>query len=313
MAHEGQRDPDHAVRLRAGGLALGVGLLVFLGKLGVYAATGSTAVLSDALESIVNVVAAGAAWFSLRVAAQPPDLNHPFGHSKAEYFSAVLEGGLILFAAVEIVRAAWDRFLEPVALTGLGLGLGLALLATALNGALAALLVWNGRKRRSPALVADGKHLWTDVITTVGVLAGIGLAWATGWWILDPLLALAVAVNIVWVGVQLVQDSVGGLMDESLPPTTMATIQRVIADRMEGALEVHDLRSRRAGHRTFIEFHLVVPGPMTVAASHTICDRLEEALRQAVPGCAVTIHVEPEEKAHHDGLVTRIGAPTRPG
>lgn len=290
-----------------------VGLIVLGLKYVAYRFTGSISLYSDALESIVNVVAALAALVSIRVAAQPPDLNHPFGHSKAEYFSAVLEGGLILFAAVEIVRAAWQRFLAPIALTDLDVGLGIAVLASVLNGGMAAFLVWNGRRQRSPALVADGKHLWTDVITTVGVLAGIGLAWITDWWILDPLLALLVALNIVWVGVQLVQDSVGGLMDESLSSTTMETIQGIIASHMEGALEAHDLRSRRAGQNRFIEFHLVVPGTLSVADSHKICDRLEEALRQAVPGLRVMIHVEPEEKAHHKGRIRRIGARTDMG
>ncbi|MFB3133625.1 MAG: cation diffusion facilitator family transporter [Rhodothermales bacterium] len=295
--------------IAAARLSVVVGLVVLALKYVAYRLTGSVSLYSDALESIVNVVAAVAVVISIRVAAQPPDLNHPFGHSKAEYFSAVLEGGLILFAAVEIVRAAWQRFLEPLALTDLNLGLGVALLATALNGAMAGFLVWNGKKQRSPALVADGKHLRTDVVTTMGVLAGVGLAGLTGWWILDPLLAVLVAVNIMWVGLRLVRDSMGGLMDESLPAGTMATIQHVIADHMDEALEVHDLRSRQAGRHTFVEFHLVVPGPMSVAASHAICDRLEETLRRAVPGSVVTIHVEPEEKAHRTGRVMRIGAP----
>ena len=292
----------------AAGLSIVVGVVVFALKYAAYRLTGSVSIYSDALESTVNVVAAAAALISIRVAAQPPDLNHPFGHSKAEYFSAVLEGGLILFAAIEIVRAAWGRFLEPVALTGLGIGLGLALAATVLNGAMAAFLVWNGRRQRSPALVADGKHLWADVVSTVGVVTGVSLAAWTGWWILDPLMALLVACAIVWVGVRLVRYSIGGLMDESLPARTMATIQGVIADHMEGALEVHDLRSRRAGQHTFIEFHLVVPGTMRVEAAHTICDRLENELSRALPGSIVTIHIEPEEKAHRRGRVTRLGA-----
>lgn len=289
-------------------LSVFVGLVVLALKYTAYRLTGSVSLYSDALESIVNVVAAGAALISIRIAAQPPDLNHPFGHSKAEYFSAALEGGLILFAAVEIVRAAWQRFLEPLALTDLNVGLGVALLATVLNAAMAGFLVWHGKEQRSPALVADGKHLWTDVATTVGVLMGVGLAMLTGWWILDPLLAMLVAVNIVWVGLRMVRDSLGGLMDESLPAGTMATIQHVITDHMEGALEVHALRSRRAGRHTFVEFHLVVPGTMSVSASHAICDRLEEALHHAIPGSVVTIHTEPEEKAHRRGRVARLGA-----
>lgn len=291
------------------GLSILVGVVVFTLKYAAYHFTGSVSLYSDALESIVNVVAAGAALVSIRVASQPPDLNHPFGHSKAEYFSAVLEGGLILFAAGEIVRAASRRFMDPVALTDLGVGISLALLATLLNGGMAAFLVWNGRKRRSPALIADGKHLWTDVVSTFGVVAGIGLAAWTGWWVLDPLLALIVACVIVWVGARLIFYSIGGLMDESLPARTMTIIQQGIADHMEGALEVHDLRSRRAGQRTFIEFHLVVPGTMSVESSHVICDRLESTLRHTIPGSVVTIHVEPEEKAHRRGRVTRLGAP----
>lgn len=292
----------------AAGLSIIVGMVVFALKYTAYRFTGSVSLYSDALESIVNVVAAGAALFSIRVAAQPPDLNHPFGHSKAEYFSAVLEGGLILFAASEIVRAAGQRFMDPLALTDLNVGVGLALVATLLNGAMATFLVWNGRQQRSPALVADGKHLWTDVVSTLGVVAGMGLAAWTGWWILDPLLALIMACVIVWVGARLVLYSIGGLMDESLPARTMAIIQQCIADHMEGALEVHDLRSRRAGQRTFIEFHLVVPGTMSVENAHVICDRLEDTLNRTLSGSVVTIHVEPEEKAHRRGRVTRLGA-----
>ena len=162
--------------IAAARLSVVVGLVVLALKYVAYRLTGSVSLYSDALESIVNVVAAVAVVISIRVAAQPPDLNHPFGHSKAEYFSAVLEGGLILFAAVEIMRAAWQRFLDPLALTDLNLGLGVALLATVINGAMAGFLVWNGKKQRSPALIADGRHLWTDVVTTVGVLVGVGLA-----------------------------------------------------------------------------------------------------------------------------------------
>ena len=297
--------------IAAARMSVVVALVVLVLKYAAYRLTGSVSLYSDALESIVNVVAAVAMVISIRVAAQPPDLNHPFGHSKAEYFSAVLEGGLILFAAVEIMRAAWQRFLDPLALTDLNLGLGVALLATVFNGAMAGFLVWNGKKQRSPALIADGRHLWTDVVTTVGVLVGVGLAGLTGWWILDPLLAVLVAVNIVWVGLHLVRDSMGGLMDESLPASTMATIQHIIAEHMDEAIEVHDLRSRQAGRHTFVEFHLVVPGSMSVATSHALCDQLEEALLRAVPGNVVTIHVEPEEKAHRTGRVMRIGASKR--
>lgn len=288
-------------------LSLGVGVVVFGLKYAAYLLTGSVSLYSDALESVVNVVAAGAALVAVWIAARPPDENHPFGHNKAEYFSAVLEGGLILFAAVEIVRAAWDRFLDPIPLTALGVGLALSVGATALNAGLARFLVWNGRQRHSPALVADGRHLWTDVITTLGVLAGVGLAGLTGWWILDPLIAIGVAVNIVRVGVGIIRESLGGLMDEVLPEEQMQTLEAIIADHMGEALEVHDLRARRAAQRTFIEFHLVVPSTMRVRVAHRISDQIEEALHREVPGAEIIVHVEPEKEAEHEGLVTRIG------
>ena len=283
--------------------------LVVLGLKGLaFALTGSVSLYSDALESVVNVVAAGVALLAVRVAVRPPDENHPYGHTKAEYLSAVVEGALILFAAVEIVRAAWGRFLDPVALEGIGVGVAIAVGATGLNAAWAAYLVRNGRRHRSPALVADGKHLWTDVVTTLGVLAGIGLATATGWWVLDPLLAVAVAVNIVVVGVRLVRESVGGLMDESVPEEEIEAIRRTIRNHMEGADEVHALRARHAGRHTFIEFHLVLPGETDVATAHAVCDRLEAALREAIPSSSTTIHVEPEHKAKQQGQVVRLGS-----
>ena len=198
-------------------LSLVVSLAVLGLKYLAYALTGSVSLSSDALESIVNVVAAVVALLAVRVAVRPPDENHPYGHTKAEYLSAVVEGALILFAAVEIVRAAWGRFLDPVALGHIGAGLAVSVGAAGLNAAWAAWLVRAGRRHRSPALAADGEHLWADVVTTVGVLAGVGLASATGWWVLDPLLAVAVAAHILFVGARLVRASVGGLMDESVP------------------------------------------------------------------------------------------------
>jgi cation diffusion facilitator family transporter len=275
-------------------------------KYAAYALTGSVSLYSDALESIVNVAAALMALYAIQVAAQPPDREHPFGHTKAEFLSAVAEGALILFAAVEIARAAGARLMSPVPLEGLTAGLTLSLLAGVLTAGWAVFLIRTGRKRRSPALVADGKHLWTDVVSTGGVLAGILLARATGWWILDPILAIAVAINVVIEGLRLMRESMGGLMDESLPDAQMNNIQQIIRANMEGAIEVHALRSRTAGQHRFIEFHLVVPGSMSVEASHAICDRLEAALRTSIADCSVTIHVEPEEKAKHLGAVARL-------
>jgi cation diffusion facilitator family transporter len=269
------------------------------------------ALYSDALESIVNIVAAGAALIAVLVSRRPADANHPYGHTKAEYFSAVLEGVLIVLAALAIVREAWPKLIKPEPIAELGPGMLVSLGASGLNVLLGWFLIQSGRKARSPAVVADGKHILTDVLTSVGVLVGIGLAWLSGWWILDPLLAIAVAVNIVWVGWRLVRDSVGGLMDEAVPEHDLATIHHILNQALKGlasdgrVLEVHDLRTRRAGPRTFVEFHLVVPGNTSVEQAHQICDRLENALRASLDGVHTTIHVEPDHKAKHSTF--RIG------
>jgi cation diffusion facilitator family transporter len=261
--------------------------------------TGSVALLSDALESIVNVVASSIAFYAIGVAQMPADENHPFGHHKAEYFSAVIEGVLIVVAALLIVREAALAMLEPHLLQAPVPGLAINALAAIANAAWAWLLVSAGRSARSPALVADGKHLWSDVVTSAGVLVGLVLAVATGWLILDPLLAILVALNILWQGWLLVRSSVQGLMDVALETGEVAEIERIIAENSDGAIEFHDLKTREAGRARFIEFHLVVPSGMTVERSHAICDRIEDALKQAMSGSRVTIHVEPAFKAKH--------------
>lgn len=272
--------------------------LVVLGLKGLaYLLTGSVAFLSDALESTVNVAAALMALFAIRFARRPPDATHPFGHTKAEYLSAVLEGVLVVLAAFFIVREALPRLLHPTPLEGLGPGLLVSLLASGLNGLLAYHLIAQGRKLRSPALTADGYHVLSDVLTSLGVLLGVGFAWLTGFWVLDPLLALLVAGNILLIGFRLVRESLGGLLDEGLSQEQVARIQAVIARELKGkALEVHDLKTRKAGHRAFLEFHLVVPGSLSVAEAHALCDRLERALETEIPGLSVTIHVEPESE-----------------
>jgi cation diffusion facilitator family transporter len=274
-----------------------VGLVVFGLKWAAWLLTGSVGIYSDALESIVNIAAAAAALVALVVSARPADESHPFGHTKAEYFSAVIEGALILFAAVEMIRAAWSRFANPEPFEQPALGLALLALAAALMAAWALLLLAQGRRTRSPALVADAWHLLSDVIATTGVLIGAGLAWLLGWWWLDPVVAVLVALNILWVGFKLVRGSVGGLMDEALPTGEVARIKEVIAANLGRALEFHDLRTRAAGPRAFVEFHLVVPGSMPVNEAHAITERLERALSEAVPGSVTVIHVEPESEA----------------
>lgn len=292
--------PTNILKLAAGSIAVS---LVVLGlKYLAYALTGSVALYSDAIESIINVVTAIAAFFAIRVSLRPADANHPYGHSKAEYFSAVLEGVLILVASLAILREAYGAILDPHPLQAPALGLAVSAAATALNGAWGWLLISTGRKRRSPALVADGKHLMTDVYTSGGVIVGVLLVAVTGWAILDPILAALVALNILWSGWSLIRESVGGLMDTALPAEDLAVVQETIDANMTGALEAHDLRSRHAGRMTFIDFHLVVDGAMTVDASHAICDRIEAALKVDHPDSIISIHVEPASKRKHGAM-----------
>ena len=284
-------------------ISVGVGILVLALKFWAWALTGSVALWSDALESFVNVATAVAAVVAIRYSALPADANHPFGHSKAEYFSVVLEGVLIILASISILNAAWQGFQHPRMLDQPIEGLAVNLVASAINGAWAWVLVTVGRKRRSMALAADGVHLFTDVATSAGVFVGVVLVVLTGWLVLDPVIAALVAVNILWQGWKLIRMSVGGLMDEAVPPQTLERICAVILENAEGAIEAHDVRTRRGGRMTFIEFHLVVPGAMAVSESHAICDRIEKALRSTVPDVHIAIHVEPEEKAKHTGAV----------
>lgn len=269
-----------------------------------YWLTGSVALYSDALESIVNVVTAIAALIAVRVAERPADRSHQFGHHKAEYFSAGLEGALIVIAALLILIQAYDALMNPRAITAPAEGLAVNALAGVLNAGWAWHLIRRGRALRSPAIAADGWHLLSDVMTSVGVIIGLLLALATGWQILDPLLAAAVAVHILWVGWRIVSQSMGGLMDAAVAGDMMDRIRQVIAANGDGALQIHDLRTRMAGRATFIEFHLVVPGTMPVTEAHEICDRLEEALTNEIEGAEVLIHVEPEAEAKAKGALT---------
>lgn len=282
---------------RAALYSLLTGLFVLALKGLAYLLTGSLALFSDALESIVNVVAALVAYLALRVSARPPDENHPFGHTKAEYFSAALEGVLVVLAAFSIAKEALPRLVRPVPLEGLGPGLLLGALAGGVNLALALYLIGQGKHHRSPALVADGRHALSDALTSFEVLVGVGLAAWTGFWALDPLLALVVAANILLMGFHLVRHSVGGLMDEGLSGEEKKRLEAALSRLPSEAIEVHDLKTRRAGPRSFVELHLVVPGRMPVEEAHRLCDELEARLKAALPGVEVTIHVEPEGEA----------------
>jgi cation diffusion facilitator family transporter len=287
-------------------LAIGsilVGAVVFALKYAAYYLTGSIALYSDALESIINVVTAVAAFMAVRVSAAPADANHPYGHHKVEYFSAVLEGVLIIVAALMILREAYSGFFTPRMLDAPAEGLALNAVATVINAFWSWMLIREGRRLRSPAITADGRHLLTDVFTSVGVLIGLLLVPITGWIWLDSVLAAFVAVNILWSGWGLMKESIGGLMDEALPEATLSRVREIISSNAEGAIEAHDLRTRHAGKMTFIDFHLVVPGAMSVTDAHDICDRLERALKDDIEDALITIHVEPDNKAKHAGIV----------
>ncbi len=287
-------------RIAAG--SIGIGCLVLALKGAAWWITGSAALYSDALESIVNVAASVVALAALRFAAIPADANHPYGHDKAEFFAAVIEGVLIVIAAVSIFRHAWEtwRNLQPLAQPLAGLVMNAC--ATVVNGAWSALLIRTGKRTRSPALLADGRHLLADVVTSVGIVIGVGLAVLTGFLLLDPLLAVATGVYVLWAGMAMISASVGGLMDAAPQPAVVRRIRELVGESAAGAIEAHDLRMRHAGKLTFLEFHLVVPGSMTVAESHTICDHIEDALRAEMQHLVITIHVEPEEKAKQHGV-----------
>jgi cation diffusion facilitator family transporter len=289
------------VGIAAGSVVLGIVVLAL--KAAAYWTTGSVAFLSDALETVVNVAASFAALIAIRLGEIPADANHPYGHHKAEYFSAVLEGVLIVVAALAIFREVYFAFLSPAPLPAIGWGFAFNGLATALNGVWAGVLMRYGRRHLSPALIADGRHLLGDVVSSLGVIAGLGIAVLSGWRALDPILGGAVALYILYSGWTVLKGSIGGLMDEAAPPEVVGEIRRLIADNAEGAIEAHDLRTRRAGGATFVEFHLVVPGAMPVTRAHDICDAIERALKERYPAVSISIHVEPDDKAKHSGIV----------
>jgi cation diffusion facilitator family transporter len=282
--------------------SLVVSIVVLSMKGAAYWLTGSVALLSDALETVINVVAALGALVALRLSALPPDANHLYGHSKAEYLSALAEGALVLLTAVLIAHEAWDGWQHPHAPQTPFLGIGLNAAAGAINLVWALVLIRGGRKWKSPALIAGGRHLMTDVWTTAAVLVAFALVPLTGYLRLDPLVAGFVALNILWTGYGMLRQSMGALMDEVADPEAVAELRKIISASAEGAIEAHDLRTRTAGSVTFIEFDLVVPGTMTVRDSHDICDRIEDALRARLGTAVINIHVEPEREAKQTGV-----------
>jgi cation diffusion facilitator family transporter len=288
-------------RVALGSLAIGIAVLAL--KSVAAWLTGSIALYSDALESVVNVVTAIVALVAVRLAARPADTRLPYGYGKAEYFSAVVIGIFIALAAILIFSKAWQGFVAPTPFVADPTGLGVSVAATVLNAIWAWYLLRTGRRERSASLLADGRHLATDVVSTVGVLIGVLLSVASGYVQLDAMVAVLVGLTILWSGWQLIRESVIGLMDVAVEPSSLTLIRETIAANAEGAIEAHDVRTRQSGRAIFIDFHLVVPGTMSVEEAHAICDRIEAKLRDVVADAQITIHVEPENKAKHSGIV----------
>jgi cation diffusion facilitator family transporter len=255
--------------------------------------TGSVGLLSDALEGTINLAGATVALAMLGIAARPPDEEHAYGYTKAEYFASGFEGMMILVAAIAIAVAAVDRLITPRPLEQIGIGLAISAAASLINFAVARRLLEAGRQYRSIALEADARHLITDVWTSAGVIVGVAAVWLTGWERLDPLVAIAVAVNIVWSGYKLLRRSADGLLDHALPEDQLQALNRVL-DRYRGqGIDFHALRTRQAGARSFVTVHVLVPADWTVAQGHDLAHRVEHAILESLPGAAVLTHVEP--------------------
>lgn len=257
--------------------------------------TGSVGLLSDAIESFVNLAGALMALWMLTLAEHPADDKHAHGHGKAEYFSSAFEGFLILLAAISIGYTAIDRLINPLPLEAVGLGLLVSVVASLINFATARTLMTVGRERNSITLEADAHHLMTDVWTSVGVIGGVGLVWLSGWLWLDPVVALLVAMNIVWTGWQLMQRSAAGLMDVSVPPEQLSKIDALLAAYRAQGLDFHALRTRQAGSRAFVTVHVLVPGHWTVQQGHDWAERIEKDIRNELPHSHITTHLEPLE------------------
>jgi cation diffusion facilitator family transporter len=283
-------------------LSVAAGVATIALKTAAWLVTGSVGLLSDAAESVVNVVAAVVALAALRWAVRPADEEHAYGHAKAEYLSAGAEGALIVVAAVSIAVAAIGRLLDPQPIDHVGVGVAVSAAASAINLAVGSLLVREGRRERSITLEADGRHLMTDVVTSIGVIAGVLAVAITGWKPLDPLIALAVAANIVVSGVGLLRRSAGGLMDRALDAGELGELRAALAPFESAGVRFHALRTRQAGRRGFASVHVLVPGAWTVQRGHDVAEDVEAAVRERLPYVTVFTHVEPAEdpRSHAD-------------
>jgi cation diffusion facilitator family transporter len=277
-------------------LSIGAAVVTICMKTAAWRLTGSVGLLSDAMESVVNLAAAALALAMVTVALRPPDEDHAFGYGKAEYVASGAEGALILFAAAGIALAAAGRLLHPQGIERAGLGVVISTGASVVNLAVGQTLIRAGRRHRSIALEADGRHLMTDVWTSAGVIAGIGAVAATGWAWLDPVIALAVAAQIVWSGFKLVRRSWLGILDVALPPAELEKLAAVLARHASSSeVQFHAVRTRQAGARRFVTMHVLVPGVWTVSRGHALLERIEQEVREAIPAVGVVTHLEPIE------------------
>ncbi len=276
-------------------LSMAAAVMTIALKTGAYYLTGSVGLLSEALESIVNLLTALAAFWALSFAATPADEDHPFGHHKAEYFSSGLESILIIITAISIVVIALPKFLAPQPLEQIGLGVAVSLIATAINGLVAWVLLKAGRRLRSITLRADAHHLLTDVWTSIGVTVGILIAQLTGWTIVDPIIALLVAAQILWSGIHLLRETAAGLLDTAMPMADRDQMTNIFSIYEQRGIHFHALRTRVSGSRGFVTFHVLVPGSWTVQQGHDLCEEVEAAITQVLPGTHIVAHMEPLE------------------
>lgn len=288
-------------------LSVGAAITTIGLKSAAYWLTGSIGLLSDALESIINLVAALSALYLLRLAEKPPDDDHLYGHTKAEYFSSIIEAGLIICAALSIGFTAIDRLIYPQPIDNTLIGIVVSVIASLINLAVALALLKIGKKHNSITLEADGHHLLTDVWTSVGVIAGIALVGITHIYIIDPLVAIAVAVNILFTGVQLIKKSALGLMDTSLPEPDLQQIKSIMESYENQGVAYHGLRTRQSATRSFMSVHLLVPGKLSVQQGHDISEEIEEKIAKAFPQLTILTHLEPLEdpKSHEDISIDR--------
>ena len=304
---------DRTFLTRYAWLSIAAALLTIGLKTGAYLLTGSVGLLSDALESIVNLVGALMALAMLSIAARPADESHAYGHSKAEYFSSGVEGTLILIAALSIGVTAVQRLITPRPLEQIGLGLAVSVVASLANLSVAMILMRAGKKYQSITLQANSRHLMTDVWTSAGVLVGVGLVALTGWQRLDPIVALLVAVNIIWSGVGILRSSVSGLMDVALPAVEQDTIRKVLEVHRQAGVEYHALRTRQSGALKFISLHVLVPGDWSVHRGHQLLEQIEADISEALPNVVVFTHLESlNDPSSWDDVPLRSAKPTQP-